>query len=70
MVLLLGGIAIWHQQRPAETTAVGRMALPLPDKPSIVVLPFVNMSGDPKQGYLGDGIVEDITTDLTGVISR
>jgi adenylate cyclase len=49
-------------------TYVSRRAaqgLPLPDKPSIAVLPFVNMSEDPKQDYLGDGIAEDITTDLT-----
>ena len=36
--------------------------LPLPDKPSIAVLPFQNMSGDPEQEYFADGIVEDITT--------
>jgi adenylate cyclase len=40
-------------------------ALALPDKPSIAVLPFVNMSGDPEQEYLADGIVEDITTALS-----
>ena len=34
----------------------------LPDKPSIAVLPFANMSGDPEQDYFADGIVEDITT--------
>jgi TolB-like protein/Tfp pilus assembly protein PilF len=39
-------------------------ALPLPDKPSVVVLPFVNLSGDPKQGYYSDGIADDIITDL------
>ena len=38
--------------------------LPLPDKPSIAVLPFQNMSGDPEQDYFADGIVEDIITDL------
>ena len=38
---------------------------PLPDRPSIAVLPFTNMSGDPEQDYLADGIVEDITTALS-----
>jgi adenylate cyclase len=39
--------------------------LPLPDKPSIAVLPFQNMSGDPEQEYFADGMVEDITTALS-----
>ncbi len=39
--------------------------LPLPDKPSIAVLPFDNMSGDPEQGYFADGLAEDITTELS-----
>jgi len=39
-------------------------ALALPDKPSIAVLPFTNLSGDPDQEYFGDGIAEDILTDL------
>jgi adenylate cyclase len=38
---------------------------PLPDKPSIAVLPFQNMSGDPEQEYFADGMVEDITTALS-----
>jgi adenylate cyclase len=38
-----------------------------PDKPSIAVLPFDNMSGDPEQGYFADGITEDIITDLSKV---
>jgi len=38
---------------------------PLPDKPSIAVLPFDNMSGDPEQGYFADGIAEDIITALS-----
>ena len=40
-------------------------ALSLPDKPSIAVLPFTNMSTDPEQEYFGDGITDDIITDLS-----
>jgi len=50
-----------------EIASKDKMAFPLPDKPSIAVLPFVNMSGDPKQEFLCDGITEEITTALTKV---
>lgn len=40
-------------------------ALPLPDKPSIAALPFLNLSGDPEQEYFADGVVEDIITALS-----
>lgn len=51
--------------QPSEATPARSSALPLPDQPSIAVLPFANMSGDPEQGYLADGIVEDIITGLS-----
>jgi tetratricopeptide (TPR) repeat protein len=41
--------------------------LKLPDKPSIAVLPFTNMSGDPEQDYFADGMTEDLTTDLSKI---
>lgn len=44
-----------------------RPALPLPSKPSIAVLPFHNLSGDPEQAYFADGVVEDIITALSRV---
>jgi TolB-like protein len=47
---------------PSEAAA---KPLPLPDKPSIAVLPFQNMSGDPEQEYFADGMVEDIITALS-----
>ena len=43
----------------------GTEPLPLPDKPSIAVLPFENMSGDPEQEFFSDGVAEDIITELS-----
>jgi len=53
----------WQQAVTAEPTA--SMPLPLPDKPSIAVLPFQNMSGEADQEYFVDGLVEDIITGLS-----
>ena len=51
---------------PADTAALPAGGPPpLPDKPSIAVMPFQNMSGDPEQEYFADGMVEEITTAIS-----
>jgi len=52
---------------PEKPTEESARALPLPDKPSIAVLPFANMSGDPEQEYFADGMVEEIITALSRI---
>jgi adenylate cyclase len=54
---------------PVATSSVQKVALPLPDKPSIAVLPFENMTGDPKQEYFADGFTEQIITSLSKISS-
>ena len=53
----------WYQR--VEPASIDRMAYMLPDKPSIAVLPFSNMSGDPEQEYFADGMTDDLITDLS-----
>jgi adenylate cyclase len=73
IVLLIGagGLAGWYlyieQTKRIEPASMEKMAYPLPDKPSIAVLPFDNMSEDPKQDYFSDGITEEIITALSKV---
>lgn len=52
---------------PKTDVASSRPSPPLPDKPSIAVLPFANLSGDPDQEYFADGMVEDIITGLSRI---
>jgi len=54
-----------YAARAASGARAGTKALPLPDKPSIAVLPFTNLSGDPEQEYFADGVVEEIITALS-----
>jgi TolB-like protein/class 3 adenylate cyclase len=56
-----------YSLRPDRSLAQAKSALPLPDKPSIAVLPFQNMSRDPEQEYFADGMVEDIITALSRI---
>jgi len=56
-----------NDDRASIPSALAISALPLPDKPSIAVLPFANMSGDPEQEYFADGMVEEIITALSRI---
>jgi TolB-like protein len=65
-------VANVQEEIPAPTVAAASVpepqpTLPLPDKPSIAVLPFQNMSGDPEQEYFVDGMVEEIITALSRI---
>jgi TolB-like protein/class 3 adenylate cyclase/rhodanese-related sulfurtransferase/Flp pilus assembly protein TadD len=69
LLAIAAAIVLWRQPwAPHEEPAsVAAMAFPLPDKPSIAVLPFNNMSDDTNQDYFADGMTEDLITDLSKV---
>ncbi len=70
VILVIAAGLIWnfHFRRPSvDRASEERMTYPLPDKPSIAVLPFVNMSGEPKQEYFSDGLTEEIISALAKV---
>ena len=71
LIVITAAVAIWKlyikPPPPTEVASKEKMVYPLPDKPSIAVLPFSNMSEDPKQEYFSDGITEEIITALSKV---
>jgi adenylate cyclase len=69
IALLLAGAAFWWQPWPffQPSAPVGRFAYPLPDKPSVAVLPFINVSGDSEHDHLAEGLTDDLITELSKV---
>jgi adenylate cyclase len=68
LVAVIGTLGWLYFDKPeVEPASISDMAFPLPEKPSIAVLPFDNLSGDADQEYLADGLTEDIITVLAKI---
>jgi TolB-like protein/class 3 adenylate cyclase/Flp pilus assembly protein TadD len=69
ILILISSAAYWLKpdEPNVEAASIERMAFPLPDKPSIAILPFTNMSNDAEQEFFVDGMTEDLITDLSKV---
>ena len=71
LIIVAGGLIGWniylHQSKRIEPASLDKMAYPLPDKPSIAVLPFDNLTGDLNQEFFSDGITEEIITALSRI---
>jgi len=68
LLLLAVGLLVWRTSSPpVEVASEKKMAFPLPEKPSLAVLPFDNLSEDSSQDYFSDGITETIITTLSNV---
>ena len=71
LILVVGGVASWfyylRQSPKHEPASLDRMAFPLPDKPSIAVLPFDNLSEESNQEYIADGLTENIIAALSNI---
>ena len=67
VVAIIVGVVIWHLQTipKFEAASIDRMAYPLPDKPSVVVLPFETYSDDTKLNFFASGLTEDLTASLS-----
>jgi TolB-like protein/class 3 adenylate cyclase len=67
VVAIIVGVVIWHLQTMPkfEAASIDRMAYPLPDKPSVVVLPFETYSDDTKLNFFASGLTEDLTASLS-----